>query len=530
MPEITKNKIIYDERDWLAGLHPQNGNRTIPQKFGKFSRYQLSFNPFINFGYAQSGYLNSDVTKNSIITSRIVSKSDDSFVSPDDFFFALEENGLIHYITNYNAAVDNDTFPHEITDVVRAFDICRYNVGATDYYFYTHRAGSATVMDIGRYDGSITFDDDFMSTAPAIGANAMSASAIFNPLIVGHDDILYVGGGRYVGSYDGPNDTFNYRRLTLPAKLNVVAFVKYNPRTLAIFVQGGGTTTSSDGDCRVYFWDYLSDDPYDMKKIDDFEILSAFEYKGTIACITKGRDLMHKLMVFNGSIFQEIARLSSNYDSGRTIVGPSYKGVFVNNNEIWFNVADSRNGYICCYGNNLGAENKLNVVAKNDVYVSESEIYTPGIITIGKDNKVLFSSGSLFTDDHSKSSTQYLDTTKYSGATQWYSDLIDIGDERVRITGITIYFAKEFTGGRSIGLSLFDRYSGEYYIKGLVELTTVTSTNRIYRVKPFNHTGDTFIPPLDGVGIKLYWFPGSGTTVTPTINKIVLDYEPVKIN
>ena len=528
MPEITKNKIIYDERDWLAGLHPQNGNRAIPQKFGKYSSYQLSFNPFINLGYAQSGYLNSDITKNNIITSRIVSKAEDTIDgSGDEIFYALEDNGIIHQINQYNSALDGVSFPHEITDAVRAFDICKYRVGNIDYYFYNHRSSAAPhTINIGRYDSkSNTFDDDFMSTVPT-GANLMFASLIFNPLIVGHDDIMYVGGRNYVGSYDGPNNTFVQQRLKLPEKLNVVAFVKYPPRTLAIFVQGGGI--DPDGDCRVYFWDYLSDDPYDMKKIDDFEILSAFEYKGTIACITRGRDLMHKIMVFNGSIFQEIARFSSNYD-GKTIIGPSHRGVFVNNNEIWFNVADSRNGYICCYGNNLGVENKLNVVAKNNVYVSDSVIFTPGIITIGKDNKVLFSSGSLFTDVHSASSTQYLDTTKYSEDSAWYSDLVDIGDERIRITGITVYFADEFTGGRAITMELRDRYTS-YNIKGLLQLTTVTSTNRIYRIKPFNYTGDTLIPPLDGVGIKLSWSSGVGSSVTPIINKIVLDYEPVKMN
>jgi hypothetical protein len=52
-------------------------------------------------------------------------------------------------------------------------------------------------------------------------------------------------------------------------------------------------------------------------------------------------------------------------------------------------------------------------------------------------------------DDDKSATIQYQDKTKYATDGFWHSDL-DIGYERIQITGITVYFADEFTGGRTI--------------------------------------------------------------------------------
>ena len=521
MPIITKNKIVYNETDFLAGLHPQQGIKTIPQKFGKYSIYQQAFNPFINLGYAQNGYLNTNITNYASITSRLVSKGPDD---EDSDFYALEEKGKLHSITDYTTVSPSGTFPHTITDAVRCFDMCKYNISGIDYYFYGYRTTTVYAIDIGRLNtNDSTFDDDYMSTVPS-GAAVMFASVLFNPMTIGHDDIMYIGGQHFLASYDGPNNTFVQQTLILPSNYNIVGLAKYPSRSLAIFAQGNGKI-------KVYFWDYLSLDPYDIKEVNDFDLLAVFEYKDTIGCITKGREGCHKIQIFNGSTFEEVARFNSTYN-GKTINGPHYKGVQVNGNEIWFSVADSANGYLCCYGNNLGIDNTLNVVAKNDVYVGSSYSHSAGLLSIGRNGETLMGNGATFTDvlgSSSPSGTQYLDKTKYSYNGSWYSDLTDIGYERIQIKGVTVYFADEFTGGRTISVSLYDRYT-TYPIKGLTTLGTATSTNRIFRTKPFNNTGDTIIPPLDGIGIKLDWDGGEGSAVTPIINKIVLDYEPVPIN
>lgn len=529
MPKITKSQIIYDEADWLAGLHPQDGSRTIPQKFGKFAAQEASFNPFINLGYASNGYLNTSVTNNSVIKTRLVAKTGDD---KDSDFYALEDRNLLHRIDNYNTAANDGNFPHEIVSAIgiaptkKCFDICKYVISGTEYIFYSYRGTPPATADIGRLTVlSSTFDDDYMSTVPT-GATYIFASFIdayrgYCPLIVGHDDKLYSGGSKYVNVYDGPTDTITQQVLEIESRYNIVDFAKYSPRSLVIFAQG-------DGNSKAYFWDYLSNDPYDIKDIGDFDVMGAFEYKGTVGCVTRGREGYVKIKIFDGSEFKEIARFSDS-PLGRELSGPLPGGIFVDDNEIWIYMCSQREGIVYCYGNNFGLKNVLHAPANGSVYVSEGVTYYPGIITKGRDNEMIISAGEFAFSENDGANTEYLDTSKYSATGYWHSDLTDIGDERIQITGITIYFADEFTGGRSFALDLKDRYT-TYYLSGLTELKTVGTTNRIYRTKPINYTGGTPIPPLDGVGINLKWGQGDGSSVTPIINKIVLDYVPVKIN
>jgi hypothetical protein len=527
MPVIdSKNKkIIYNENDWLAGLHPQSGSKTIPQKFGKFASQLYAFNPYINLGYASNGYYNTNLTDYDDIKTRLVAKSQDD---NDSDFYALEDRDYFHIITDYTTVAGS----HQIVAAAgiqptkKCYSICRYVIGGNDYYFYSYRGTAHATADVGRFAvAGATYDDDYMSTVPT-GASFISASPIdaerqYCPLIVGHDDVLYAGGYNYLAAFDGPTTTLTPKVLTLESKYNVVDLVKYPPRSLVIFAQG-------DGNCKAYFWDYLSQDPYDIKDIKDFDVMGGFEYQGTVGCITRGRDGYGKIKIFDGSEFKELTRFPLS-PLGRELKGPVPNGIFVNDKEIWFNMCSQREQFIYCYGNNFGMKQTLNVMAKGDVYVSDGITYYPGIMTVGRNNETIFSSGLLAFDTGDGSSTQRLDLTKYATDGYYYSDLVDMGDERIQVKQITVYFADEFTGGRTITMSLFDRHN-TYDIAGLNALGTVTTTNRIYKAKPILNTAGTPIPPLDGFGIKLTWGQGAGTSVTPTINKIIIDYEPIKIN
>jgi hypothetical protein len=527
MPIITKNTITYNETDFLAGLHPQSGTKTIPQKFGKFSRDQFAFNPFNDLGYAKNGFLNTNFNNSNLVTTRLIAKTGDD---ADSDFYALDDKDTFHAIINYTTISSGTDYPHSITGAVlgdskRCLDVVKYG----SYYYYAWRGTSASAADIGRFNPfalapTPKFVDDYMSTTP-VGADYAWTGTLGTSLCVGYDDILYSGGQSFISSYDaytGGDGTFTEQRLKLPSNYDIVKLLKLQPKSMVIFAQG-------DGDCKVFFWDYLSDDPYLIKDLYDFEILAAFEYKGTVACITSGRENYNKIKVFNGSEFETIATFSKKPDGTHSLLGPVNHGVSVNDNEIYWFCTDGRKGYIYCYGNNVGLKNTVNIIGKIDAYISDSVTYYPGILSVGRSNEMMASCGQLYYDTTPSAVCQYLDYTKYATEGLWYSDLADIGYERIQITGITVYFADEFTGGRTISVSLYDRYT-TYPIKRLTNLGTVTSTNRIFRTKPFNNTDDTLIPPLDGIGIKLDWGAGSGSSVTPIINKVVLDYKPVTIN
>lgn len=547
MPIINKNQIIYNENDWLAGLHPQDGktattssygDRVIPQKFGSNPIYQYSFNPFLNLGYASNGFLNRDIINHEIVEARLVAKANMNSTS----FLALDNHNKIHYIYGYTVAENDAVFPHSITGVTlgasnMCYDIVKYGT----YYYYAWKGSSTNpYADIGRYDGNSTFDDDFMSTVPT-GHNTVylgTAGGIATQqdrgcsLCVGYDDILYSGGKNYLSSFNAATNVFTREHFTIPSNYNIIKLVKFQPSSLLIFAQ-------SADDCKVFFWDYLSEDPYKIKDLHDFEILSAFEYKGSVACMTQGVGNTKKIKVYDGSEFVTLAEINKNPSAlaNGSLEGPINAGVAVDDNEIYFVCKDASYGYIYQYGNNYGLKNSVNVIGKIDAYIEYINTY-PGIISLGLGNRMLASVGPSKASAGSQSFTQqyFYETgsttpykTNYSSTGNWQSSLIDFGDERIQITGITVYFADEFNGGRTISMSLKDRYT-TYAISGLTNLGTVTATNRIYRAKPILNTAGTLIPPLDGVGINLEWGAGSGSSVTPIINKVVLDYKSVTIN
>lgn len=519
MPQITKSQIIYNETDWLSGLHPQYGNKTIPQKFGKFSRFQIAFNPFINLGYAQNSYLNTDFTGESAVTSRIL-----NVVIDGQSAYGIDSAALLHKFTIIpQAVVATGGFPHTISahgghSSVAGQDLCVYyhNVSSvrTKSLFYSWNDN--TDGDIGKFDLSATFDDDYMSTVSSGGA--VLTTGVPHPLIVGDDDILYIGNGRYLNAYDGntgADGTYSAKVLTLPEGYEIVSMSKLQPRSLVIFAYNKNTTgTLYRSDAKAFFWDYLSLDPYQIEDLYDNQVYESFQYKGMVGCFTGGRGNYGKIKIFNGSEFETIAKYLGT--------GPCHGGCDVNANEIYFNTIYGTNGVIYCYGNNDEVKNTLNAVHKIDTGTN----YASGFFKILSNLSYAASQGK---NDASGATIQYLNLSAYATEGLWYSDLTDIGYERIQITGITVYFADEFTGGRDISLSLRDRY-GTYAISGLTNLATVTPTNRIYRAKPILYTEGTPIPPLDGIGLNLNWGQGSGSSVTPIINKVVLDYKPVTIN
>lgn len=110
------------------------------------------------------------------------------------------------------------------------------------YYSYNH---SGTAGDIGKYDLSATFDDDWGSTVPS-GFAALQGG-VPHQMIVGGNDVMYITNGRYIASYDGT--TFLPTALDLPTG-SVVQSILWTQDRLWIFARGQLTKASS-----VYVWD-----------------------------------------------------------------------------------------------------------------------------------------------------------------------------------------------------------------------------------------------------------------------------------
>ncbi len=96
--------------------------------------------------------------------------------------------------------------------------------GGVLYYLYNH---SGSAGDIGKYDLASTFDDDWGSTVPT-GLSALQNAP--HPSVVGHDDVLYFGNGRYVGYYDKLTDTLSVDEFDVPQGSQVVDVRYHNSR------------------------------------------------------------------------------------------------------------------------------------------------------------------------------------------------------------------------------------------------------------------------------------------------------------
>ena len=94
------------------------------------------------------------------------------------------------------------------------------------------------------------FDDDMMSTSaasPLAGSDLTDGQNAEHPMIVGDDDVLYIGSGRYLHGYDGQvgnAGTFYSKVLTLPLGYIITSMQTYN-NYLVIFAHNNDTTAGT---------------------------------------------------------------------------------------------------------------------------------------------------------------------------------------------------------------------------------------------------------------------------------------------
>ena len=102
------------------------------------------------------------------------------------------------------------------------------------------------------------FYDDFMKTRPATPlSNTTGGYNYPHPMIVGDDDLLYIGDGNRLHAFDGQFagdvDGKVYESvLTVPANQVIKSFEKYNG-FLLIFVDENPTGVSYASQAKVYF-------------------------------------------------------------------------------------------------------------------------------------------------------------------------------------------------------------------------------------------------------------------------------------
>ena len=116
------------------------------------------------------------------------------------------------------------------------------------YYTYNH----STAGEMGKDD-----DVDFLSTVPSVGKFSLQ-KGVPHPLEVGGDDILYVGNGHLVSTYDVTNDLATESAIDLPDDC-VVIDIKYYLQKLYITVNRPNLSGENRTYQSIYIWDTVSE-------------------------------------------------------------------------------------------------------------------------------------------------------------------------------------------------------------------------------------------------------------------------------
>jgi hypothetical protein len=148
------------------------------------------------------------------------------------------------------AVTNAGDWPHTITaasGTADGEDVAYYK----GYYFYSYDYSGAG--NVGRFDGTSTFDDDYMSTVPTGGSTLQDA--VPHQMIVAGDDKLYIANGQYVASFDGT--TFVDQALDFPSS-SVVQSLLWEHNKIYIAVNRPGLSTDAFVEASIYLWDTTS--------------------------------------------------------------------------------------------------------------------------------------------------------------------------------------------------------------------------------------------------------------------------------
>lgn len=518
MPKVLKDKIVFGPEDWLSGLDPQFDASGLAQ-VGEQLPLSRSMNPYRYLGLLSPGYNRTDVANVSVVDNSIrkgvVSGNNAFCISTGDDIYQVETLQATPTITTPS------TFPHAIDHAHASeagSDVAIYTakVGGTSATRLFYSFNDATDWDIGTYDLSTTFDDDFMSTAPAtpLGSPYLTGGVGQpHPLIVGDDDILYVGDRNFLHGYDGANAADNDGKffpavLTLPNNLIITSFAKYNQYLVIFTYKNVSNSNIFAGESRAWFWDYLSLDPTYSVNLNDSQVSEGFDYKGTIGCFTQGRpsdqasvtSKVSKLCIFNGSQFEPVVAFDKNI--------PIRGGVEVKGDDIWWN----SQGVVYVWD---GKRKILNQVA-------EGTGTTSGMLATLNRTQFI-SSGTTTSGGLQTLSTNYFaQTLVYSGLAR--PDFPS--GYKGQVTRVKVKFGKTSTGGLNVLLTLRDRISDiATIISSGDNLRTITSTNLVTEYFSTSTGTPLNSSTFDTLRAVVQWESGSGVTDAPIIDSIEVYYQ-----
>lgn len=529
---LSPNRIIFDQEDFLAGLHPQynTGTTTVPVPRGVSGLNEAkSMNPFRSFGNAYPGANATDGTNVSTILNTLFNLSV-GVESSTDYSYLIGGDKYLYRSTLATPPVVSNTgsWPHQIDANASGWDCTSYpalNTRTPSIFYSWNNSGGA--WDVGRFDNTAgTFTDNFMSTQPATPLSA-SGNTKPHPMIVGDFDRLYMGDGNLVHMYDAADTAdvdgkFTANVLTIPSGYIITSFARMTPYLVvfAYFSRTGNTIvidTAHSGPAKAFFWDYLSQDPTYIRDLQDNVVTAAFEYNGTIGCMTAGSQFVSeintnqrisRLRLWNGSTFDPVAQNLGN--------PPVLGGVEVVGNSIQWN---SQGNIYSFKSPVFGFDAGLNFLGKG-TGTSSGLLRTIGGIT----GYQLISSGGSTTGG-----LQYMKRTEFDSSADFSTqEAVPPFPKGMKgnVQSVKVAFAKTASGGRDFSLLLKDQSGNTKQI--LNSITTVNSTNIIQEYyNDINGIDIDFI--FQSISLIGIWAGGISASDAPGIKYIEIDFDTVNV-
>ena len=518
MPKVFKNKIVFDKDDWMASLAPDYSTSRI-SKIGNGLAFVRSFNPYRNLGYASPGFMPTDLTNVAVVDAAQIKAEVNG-----TFAYTIGGTKIQQITIATNAITTPTTFPktiaHGAHTSIAGQDLCVYytNISSTRTKMLFYAFNDNTDGDIGTYDFTTTFDDDWMSTVPTDGAVLTKTTP--KRLIVGHDDTMYISDGNLVKGFDGAtgtNGTFLGTVLTLPKDYIITGFVKTEPRMLVVFAYKDQSDAFNRGKVTVFFWNYLDADIYKGVDINDNYVDAAFDYNGVPACFTQGNptgsslNRSSRLQIYDGIGFKAVTDFKGD--------APVHGGVEVTGNMIRW----ASKGVIYSYSNPFFHSQAIPIGMN---ILGEGTGTSRGLLKTISGTTTILSSGTTTSGGlQNVSSNYYFQSIVATALAQPNFDVRKIG----HIEYVKIKFKGTATGGRNVLVQLYDSTQSLGEVIGSAEnLKEITSSN-VTLLRDKTITGATYTD-FDELRAVVSWGSGIAATDAPIVDTIEVFFSTKTLN
>lgn len=327
--------------------------------------------------------------------------------------------GALLYKITPTEVTDDATWPHTIDKAVvtgEDGESCFVINGAL-YYLYNH---SGSAGDIGKFDLSATFDDDWGSTVPT-GAEALQNAP--HPSVVGNDNVSYFGNGAGVGYFDPDTNTLSAIDLDIPTGSQVVD-VRYKDSRVWLAANFPNLTGVNNTIGIVYVWGGVG-----VSSWDDFPNPRINGKIGAMLNIGSTMFIWYQEVGFTGGY-------KLGYIRGNEVVElESYSGTLPNFAQVF-----ELRGHIAWQSNGLlhlwGSSNKK-------IPVAHSQYMDLGYSTIGG---VATPFGVVMAASNQSSSYKIAKASGYDTSSSWKEVMLGFGPSMV--DKVRVHFTPPSTGAR----------------------------------------------------------------------------------